>query len=156
MIERRDQHGARGQVAQNVRKGLIAESFDHADMEISEQIAAGRGIIGSDRCAFPHNMSAELCNGARRDRADTAQDASFDGVARLKERYPDVPVIPVFLQGAGKALPRGEIVLVPVVVDAVVGQPIAWSGNRASYTQAMEDAVRMLGTHLPKVFDDDD
>ncbi len=78
------------------------------------------------------------------------------GVARLKERYPDVPVIPVFLQGAGKALPRGEIVLVPVVVDAVVGQPIAWSGNRAGYTQAMEDAVRTLGMHLPKVFDDDD
>ena len=42
------------------------------------------------------------------------------GVARLKERYPDVPVIPVFLQGAGKALPRGEVVLVPVVVDAAL------------------------------------
>lgn len=78
------------------------------------------------------------------------------GVARLKERYPDVPVIPVFLQGAGKALPRGEIVLVPVVVDAVIGMPIAWTGNRASYTQAMEDSVRALGKHLPKVFDEDD
>ena len=78
------------------------------------------------------------------------------GVARLKERYPDVPVTPVFLQGAGKALPRGEIILVPVVVDAVVGTPVVWTGNRATYTQALEDAVRSLGAHLPKVFDEDE
>lgn len=78
------------------------------------------------------------------------------GVARLKERYPDVPVIPVFLQGAGKALPRGEIVLVPVVVDVVVGAEVPWQGNRAQYTQDMENAVRALGASLPKVFDDDE
>jgi len=78
------------------------------------------------------------------------------GVARLKERYPDVPVTPVFLQGAGKALPRGEIILVPVVVDAVVGMPVVWTGNRATYTQLMEESVRSLGAHLPKVFDDDE
>ena len=78
------------------------------------------------------------------------------GVARLKERYPDVPVIPVFLQGAGKALPRGEVVLVPVVVDAVVGQPLPWNGNRAAFTQEMENAVRALGASLPPVFDDDE
>lgn len=78
------------------------------------------------------------------------------GVARLKERYPQVPVIPVFLQGAGKALPRGEIVLVPVVVDAVVGQEVPWSGNRAQFTSDMEDAVRGLGASLPAVFDDDE
>jgi 1-acyl-sn-glycerol-3-phosphate acyltransferase len=78
------------------------------------------------------------------------------GVARLKERFPEVPVIPVFLQGAGKALPRGEIVLVPVAVDAVVGTPVIWHGNRAQFTLDMEAAVRGLGVHLPKVFDDGD
>lgn len=78
------------------------------------------------------------------------------GVARLKERYPEVPVVPVFLQGAGKALPRGEVVLVPVVVDAVVGQPLPWNGNRAAFTQEMENAVRALGASLPPVFDDDE
>lgn len=78
------------------------------------------------------------------------------GVARLKERYPQVPVVPVFLHGAGKALPRGEIVLVPVVVDAVVGQEVSWTGNRAQFTQEMEKAVRALGASLPPVFDDED
>ncbi len=71
------------------------------------------------------------------------------GVARLKERYPQVPVIPVFLQGAGKALPRGEIVLVPVVVDAVVGHTQSPGPVTAPvYTQEMEDAVRALGAQL--------
>lgn len=77
------------------------------------------------------------------------------GVARLKERFPELPVVPVFLQGAGKALPRGEIILVPVAVDAVVGDPVAWPGNRAQFTVDMEFAVRGLGAHLPKVFDED-
>lgn len=77
------------------------------------------------------------------------------GVARLKERFPAVPVIPVFLQGAGKALPRGEIVLVPVVVDAVVGAPVPWQDNRAGFTAALEEAVRSLGATLPRVFDED-
>lgn len=78
------------------------------------------------------------------------------GIARLKERFPAVPVIPVFLHGAGKALPRGEIVLVPVVVDAVVGEPVAWPGNRAQFTADLEAAVRGLGADLPKAFDDGD
>lgn len=78
------------------------------------------------------------------------------GVARLKERYPHVPVIPVFLQGAGKALPRGEIMLVPVVVDAVVGREVPWSGNRAQFTRDMESAVRALGASLPPAFDDEE
>jgi 1-acyl-sn-glycerol-3-phosphate acyltransferase len=90
-------------------------------------------------------------------RGDAEVMAKFKGgVARLKERYPKVPVIPVFLHGAGKALPRGEIVLVPVVVDAVVGKEVRWCGNRAQYTQDMEDAVRALGARLPKSFDDDE
>jgi len=77
------------------------------------------------------------------------------GVARLKERFPDLPIVPVFLQGAGKALPRGEIILVPVAVDAVVGDPVSWPGNRAQFTADMEAAVRGLGAHLPRVFDED-
>lgn len=76
------------------------------------------------------------------------------GVARLKERFPDVPVVPVLLQGAGKALPRGEMILVPVVVDAVVGDAVAWPGSRAQFTSDLEAAVRGLGAHLPKAFEE--
>lgn len=66
------------------------------------------------------------------------------GVARLKERVPQAPVVPVFLHGLGKALPKGEIVLVPFFVDIFVGEAVAWTGNRADFTAALEAAVRQL------------
>lgn len=70
------------------------------------------------------------------------------GVARLKEEMPQVPVIPVFMRGLGRVLPKGERLLVPVVADVVVGENLAWSGNRASFTRQMEAAVSALAREL--------
>jgi 1-acyl-sn-glycerol-3-phosphate acyltransferase len=66
------------------------------------------------------------------------------GVARIKESHPDVPVIPVYLHGLGKALPRGESLLVPFFCDVFVGEPVDWTGSRRSYTEALEGALRDL------------
>ena len=35
------------------------------------------------------------------------------GVSRLTERNPDAPIVPVFMHGLGKSLPRGDFVVVP-------------------------------------------
>lgn len=70
------------------------------------------------------------------------------GVARLKEQMPEVPVIPVFMRGLGRILPKGEVVLVPVVVDAVVGEAVTWTGERARFTHEMEVAIAVLASSL--------
>lgn len=66
------------------------------------------------------------------------------GIARLKERRPDVPVIPVFMHGLGKALPKGEALLVPFFVDVFVGRPVEWTGTRQAYLDAFRGAMTAL------------
>jgi 1-acyl-sn-glycerol-3-phosphate acyltransferase len=66
------------------------------------------------------------------------------GVSIIAERHPHVPVIPVYLHGLGKALPKGEALLVPFFCDVFVGEPIPWSGDRQSYMQAIRGAFAEL------------
>jgi 1-acyl-sn-glycerol-3-phosphate acyltransferase len=52
------------------------------------------------------------------------------GIAHLARRLPRVPLIPVHLEGLGKALPRGEGLLVPFICDIWVGEALFWGGDR--------------------------
>lgn len=70
------------------------------------------------------------------------------GVARLVERNPEAPIIPIFMHGLGKALPRGDFLLVPFFVDVVIGEPIYWRGSINDTMQAYETAMRELAKQV--------
>ena len=78
-------------------------------------------------------------------RGEPEQLAEFkSGLARIAERRPDVPVIPVFTHGLGKALPKGEWMIVPFFVDIFVGEPLRFEGDRSGYMQRYRDAMAAL------------
>jgi 1-acyl-sn-glycerol-3-phosphate acyltransferase len=67
------------------------------------------------------------------------------GIARLSERRPEVPVVPIFMHGLGKALPKGEAILVAFFVDVFVGEPVRWDGDREAYMAEFREAMMALG-----------
>lgn len=66
------------------------------------------------------------------------------GIAHLMEHAPAVPVVPVYLHGLGKALPRGDWLPVPFFADGRVGEPLTWQGSRVQTMQALEDRFAEL------------
>ena len=66
------------------------------------------------------------------------------GVAHLARAHPEVPVIPAFLHGLGKSLPKGSAVFVPFCCDVVVGEPIPWQEDRKLYLQELRERMSAL------------
>jgi 1-acyl-sn-glycerol-3-phosphate acyltransferase len=109
-----------------------------------------RGVDPLEACAKALAAGEILLVYPEGTRGETEALAKFKGgVARLKEQFPDVPVVPVYMHGLSRALPKGEYTLVPVVVDVFVGEAVAWSGNRQAFTQALQDAVSVLAAAAP-------
>ena len=73
------------------------------------------------------------------------------GVSRLAERRPETPIVPIFMHGLGKALPRGEFLLVPFFCDVIIGAPLYWRGSVKETMAAYEAIMNELAEqrHLP-------
>jgi 1-acyl-sn-glycerol-3-phosphate acyltransferase len=66
------------------------------------------------------------------------------GIAHLARRHPDVPIVPVFLHGLGKVLPRGEILPVPFFVDVFIGEATRWTGDKTSFMADLDRRIHAL------------
>jgi 1-acyl-sn-glycerol-3-phosphate acyltransferase len=116
------------------RQHVKRDHGKHPLHAISEVIQAG-GIV----LLFPEGTRGEP------ERMDELQT----GVAHLAKLHPEVPVIPVFIHGLGKALPKGEAVLVPFMCDMFVGHPIPTGLPKAEFMRAVSDAMDQLKSELP-------
>lgn len=65
------------------------------------------------------------------------------GIGHLAAARPDVPIVPIYMHGFGKALPRGSSVLVPFNCTVSVGEALHGAGSRHDFMEAYEE--RMAG-----------
>jgi 1-acyl-sn-glycerol-3-phosphate acyltransferase len=68
------------------------------------------------------------------------------GIAYLAKRYPQVPIVPIFLHGLGKALPKGEFLLVPFLCRVCVGSAIYWNGQKQAFLDRLTAKMKDLST----------
>ncbi|WP_428622112.1 lysophospholipid acyltransferase family protein [Sedimenticola sp.] len=66
------------------------------------------------------------------------------GIIHLAKAHATAPITPVFLHGLGKALPRGEGLLVPFFCDVFVGPPLHWTGDRHQLMQQLTQQMERL------------
>lgn len=65
----------------------------------------------------------------------------------LLDRKTDTPLIPVIMRGLGKALPRGEALLVPFNCDVVIGEPLAMTKNSEELLANIQSEFAELSKH---------
>ncbi|HRD28598.1 MAG TPA: lysophospholipid acyltransferase family protein [Caulobacter sp.] len=117
-------------------------------------IARGRAGTGEDVLAPAREALAAgdiivvFPEGTRGDASDEMA-ALKSGVARLAEAFPEAPVTPVWIQGAGRVLPKGEVIPVPLNCAVLIGEPVRWQGGRTAFMEDLRAALLELKEQAP-------
>ena len=69
------------------------------------------------------------------------------GVSHLARRHPDIPVIPIFIRGLEKVLPKGAFFPVPFLCDVFVGNTIHWTGDKNIFLEIIRQEMLNLKNH---------
>lgn len=66
------------------------------------------------------------------------------GIGHLARARPKVPVVPIFMYGLGKALPKGSALLVPFNVSVAVGEALYGKASYDAFVASLEQAMTAL------------
>jgi 1-acyl-sn-glycerol-3-phosphate acyltransferase len=66
------------------------------------------------------------------------------GIAFISQRYPNIPITPVYLHGVGKVLPKGEFIPIPFFCDVFVGENLVWPGDKKLFMEQLEKRFQSL------------
>jgi 1-acyl-sn-glycerol-3-phosphate acyltransferase len=78
-------------------------------------------------------------------RSTAGEMGSFhSGIVHLIREYPQIPVIPVYLSNMARALPKGEIILIPFICEVRLGAPVSLAGNKEEAVARLRSAILTL------------
>lgn len=82
-------------------------------------------------------------------RGDPEQQAPLKyGITKVLEAKPEVQITPVYMYGLGKALPRGEALLVPFVCEINIGDLVNWEGDRTRFIETLQSTFDTLKSEM--------
>jgi 1-acyl-sn-glycerol-3-phosphate acyltransferase len=113
-----------------------------------DRVSDGEDILAPAREALANgDIIIVFPEGTRGDSGDIGR--LKNGVARLAEAFPEAPVIPVWIQGAGRVLPKGTFIPVPMNCWVGACEPIYWQGRRTPFMDALRDSLLKLKAAAP-------
>lgn len=115
---------------------------------VSRTVARGEDVLAPAKAALAEESILLLFPEGTRGASDELAPLKA-GVARLVEAFPAAPVIPVWIQGAGRVLPKGAWAPVPMNCCVLVGEPLNWSGDRAAFMAELKARLEALRDEAP-------
>jgi 1-acyl-sn-glycerol-3-phosphate acyltransferase len=134
-------------------KGSLIRWFSQSLIGIVpvERTLAGSGadVLAPMRQALSEGAIVILFpEGTRGDASDEMGELK-SGVARLAHDCPQAPVIPVWIEGAGRVLPKGAHLPVPMNCTVLIGPAVAWTGERLSFMADLRASLLALKAEAP-------
>ncbi len=114
-----------------------------------DRVKAGEDVLAPAREALAQGDIVIVFPEGTRGDASGDMGRLKNGVARLAEAFPDAPVTPIWIQGAGRVLPKGGMIPVPMNCCVLVGEPIRWQGHRTKFMDALRDSLAALKAQAP-------
>ena len=98
--------------------------------EINEALRAGETII-----IYPEGTRGE----------DNSIEEFKSGVAHIAAMNPDVPVVPFYINGPDRILPKGAFLWVPFIADVYVAEGVKYDGTPTKvFTERIKNIVTTL------------
>jgi 1-acyl-sn-glycerol-3-phosphate acyltransferase len=113
------------------------------DLSPDKDSSAHRNFMSDCDAAISQNQILILFPEGSRGEPESLSEFR-SGIAHLAKRHPQVPIFPIFLHGLGKALPKGEFLLVPFLCWIYIGSAMYWTGKKQDFLDRLTETMQAL------------
>ena len=113
-------------ISRKVRKAREEELFK----DINESLRAGESVI-----IYPEGTRGN----------DSNLSKFKSGVAHIARMNPDIPVVPCYINGPDRILPKGSFLFVPFIADVYISEPVYYDNTSTrEFTERIRAEVEKL------------